>query len=105
MLIQIIGAALITFFSISLLMNAYLSADTRYKIAGQWAGRIDLLIHASVIMLFIGTSTLGLMQAELAAIVFTVYNRYYYRWMYGALYKNARGKWVYQPGIRPRKEN
>lgn len=100
MLIQIIAAALISFFSISLLMNAYMQPETRFKVAGQWAGRIDLLIHTTVILMFMGTSTLGLIQAELAAIIWTVYNRYYYRWMHGASYKNSRGKWYFVPGIR-----
>lgn len=101
MLITILAAALISFFSISLLMNAYLTPATRYKVAGQWAGRIDLLIHSTVILMFVGTSTLGLIQAELAAIIWTLYNRYFYRWYRGASYKNVRGKWVFEPGIRP----
>jgi len=101
MLVTILAAALISFFSISLLMNAYLEPVTRYKVAGQWAGRIDLLIHGTVILMFMGTSTLGLIQAELAAIIWTLYNRYFYRWFRGASYKNSRNKWYFVPGVRP----
>ena len=67
MLLTILAAALISFLSIALLMNAYLQRDTRRKVAGQWAGRVDLTIHGLVIFLFMGTSTIGLIQAELAA--------------------------------------
>ena len=99
MLLTILAAALISFFSISLLMNAYLQRDTRRKVAGQWAGRVDLTIHGLVIFLFMGTSTIGLIQAELAAIMFTCYNRYYYRAMHGASYKDADGNWLFIPGL------
>jgi hypothetical protein len=74
-------------------MTAYMGKETRLKVAGQWAGRIDLIVHATVILMFVGTSTLGLIQAELAAIMFTVYNRYYYRTVHGASYKTSKGTW------------
>jgi hypothetical protein len=50
-------------------------------------------------MIFVGTSTIGLIQAELAAIMFTVYNRYYYRAVHGAMYKDADGAWYFIPGF------
>lgn len=99
MLMLILASALVTFLSITLLMTAYVSKDTRRKIAGQWAGRVDLTLHALVILLFVGTSTVGLIQAELAAITFTLYNRYYYRLVRGASYKGKDGKWVFVPGL------
>lgn len=98
MLILILASAIISFASITLLMNAYMQKATRLKVAGQWAGRIDLMVHTTVILMFIGTSTLGLIQAELAAIMFTVYNRYWYRWARGASYKNDKGNWYTVPG-------
>lgn len=101
MILLILASALISFASITLLMNAYCAPATRLKIAGQWAGRIDFIIHVTVILLFIGTSTLGLLQAELAAIMFTLYNRYFYRWYKGAMYKNSKGDWYVTKGWKP----
>lgn len=98
MILLILAAAIISFASITLLMSAYMSPETRLKVAGQWAGRIDILVHVSVLLMFIGTSTLGLIQAELAAIMFTIYNRYYYRNVHGAAYKNSKGRWYTVPG-------
>lgn len=99
MILTILAAALISFLSISLLLTAYVKRDTRRKIAGQWAGRIDLAVHGGVIMIFVGTSTIGLIQAELAAIMFTLYNRYYYRAVHGAMYKDSDNNWYFIPGF------
>lgn len=47
-----------------------------------YKGWIDLLLHGSIIWLFLGTSTLGLLQAELCAIMFSISLRVY-RWAWG----------------------
>lgn len=91
---SIIGAALITFFAM-FCITWHLSRTTCQRIAG-YALFVDLLIHGSVLYVFLGTSTLGLMQAELSAIFFTLALRGY-RFAFG-YQRVARGRWVLYPG-------
>lgn len=77
---SVLAAALITFFAF-LALSLHLSRDALRRIAG-YAGWIDLIIHTSVFVLFMGTSTLGLLQAELSALMFTFALRTY-RWAFG----------------------
>ena len=77
---SIIGAALISFFAL-LTVTWHLPRSTCRKIVG-YALWIDIALHVSVIALFMGTSTLGLMQAELSAIFATLAIRTY-RYLFG----------------------
>jgi len=92
---SVIGAAMISFFGI-VLLSWHLSRNTMQRIVG-YAGYIDVLLHGSVIYLFIGTSTLGLMQAELSAIFFTLALRAY-RYLRG-YQRFERMRWVTYAGI------
>ena len=92
---SVIGAALISFFGI-VLLSWHLSRSTMQRIVG-YAGYIDLMLHGSVIYLFIGTSTLGLMQAELSAIFFTLALRAY-RYLRG-YQRFERMRWVTYAGV------
>lgn len=77
---SVLGAAIISFFSFMLLAT-HLSRFQLRRLAG-YAMWIDITLHGGVIFLFIGTSTLGLMQAELAAIMFSCSLRTY-RYLFG----------------------
>lgn len=91
---SVLAAALITFFGFGLLCT-HLRPHWLRRIAG-YAMWFDIIVHCTVIYLFMGTSTLGLMQAELSAIMFTVALRSY-RWLFG--FEKLRGfKWVRYTG-------
>lgn len=95
---SVIGAALISFFSFALIAW-HLSRDQLQKLAG-FALPIDLILHTSVLAMFIGTSTLGLMQAELSAILFTLAMRGY-RVLFGYRKLRRQGaklRWHFTPG-------
>lgn len=92
---SVIGAAMISFFGI-VLLSWHLSRTTMQRIVG-YAGFIDMALHGSVIYLFIGTSTLGLMQAELSAIFFTLALRAY-RYLRG-YQRFERMRWVTYAGV------
>lgn len=72
---SILIAALISFFSVALLLS-HLSPSMVRRIVG-YCGWVDLLLHGTVIYLFMGTSTLGLIQAEASAIMFSLALRSY----------------------------
>ena len=91
---SVLGAAFITYFAIFAL-TWHMSRTTCQRLAG-YALLMDILIHGSVIWLFFGKSTLGLMQAELSAIFFTLTIRTY-RWTHGYLVLRS-GRWVLYPG-------
>ena len=83
-------AALVSFFSVWLLL-AHVSPAARRRIVG-YAGWADVIVHSTVIVAFLGTSTLGLLQAEAAAILWSLWLRTY-RWAFG--YERLEGwKWV-----------
>lgn len=83
-------AALVSFFSFVLLMS-HLSDTTLRRIAGH-AGIVDLCLHGAILVMFLGTSTMGLLQAEAAGIMFSLSLRGY-RWMFG--YERIEGMyWV-----------
>lgn len=95
---SVIGAALITFFGFALL-STHLGRTGMMRLAG-YSGWMDLIVHGTVITLFLGTSTLGLMQAELSAIMFTVALRSYRYFIgYSRLMRDGyKMKWrVYGP--------
>lgn len=83
-------AALISFFSAWLLLG-HVSPAMRRRIVG-YAGWADLIVHGTVIVMFMGTSTLGLLQAEAAAILWSLWLRAY-RWAFG-YERLERWKWV-----------
>lgn len=92
---SVFGAALISFFGMFLL-SMHLSRSAMQRIAG-YAMWVDIVLHISVITLFIGTSTLGLMQAELSAIFFTIALRTY---RYARGYQRfERTRWVTYAGV------
>lgn len=92
---SVLAAALISFFGFVLLMT-HLEPQTRRRIAG-YAGFIDMTLHATVLYVFFGTSTLGLLQAELSAIMFTVSLRTY-RWLNG-FERFEKLRWVRYAGV------
>lgn len=81
-------AMFITFFSFALLLS-HLSSSTVRKIVG-YKGIVDVLLHATVIWLFMGTMQ-GLLQAEAAAICFSLYLRGYH-WALG-YERIVNGRW------------
>lgn len=92
---SVLGAALISFFGF-ILLATHFERSTLQRIAG-YAKYVDIVLHVSVIYMFMGTSTLGLMQAELSAIMFTICLRAY-RWLRG-FQRLERGKWVLYTGV------
>lgn len=92
---SVIGAALITFFAMALLAWHF-APSTKRKVAG-YALLCDIVVHGTVIYMFFGTSTLGLMQAELSAIFFTITLRTY-RYLFG-YERLVRGRWVQYAGV------
>lgn len=72
---SIIFAALISFVSLWLL-SKHLKPRGMRRLVG-YAGWVDLVMHGSILWLFLGTSTLGLLQAEAAGIMVSLYLRWY----------------------------
>lgn len=91
---SIVVAAFISFLGISLLAT-HLGHQGIRRIVG-YCGWVDLCMHASVIWLFMGTSTLGLLQAELCAVLMTCSLRLY-RMLLGYERLTSRG-WVRYAG-------
>lgn len=75
-----IVAAFVTF-TVFLLLLHNLSAQTVRRMFG-YAVIIDLVMHGTILYMFIGTSTMGLLQAEAAGILMSLYIRAY-RWGWG----------------------
>lgn len=73
-------AAFVTF-TVFLLLIHHLSAQAIRRVFG-YALFIDITLHATILYMFIGTSTMGLLQAEAAGILFSLYIRFY-RWGWG----------------------
>ncbi|OYV62956.1 MAG: hypothetical protein B7X03_03615 [Parcubacteria group bacterium 21-58-10] len=87
-------AAFISFVSFMVLMM-HMPGHMIRKLVGQmWIP--DILMHGTVLYLFFGTSTMGLIQAEAAAIMFSLWLRYY-RWAYGSEKLTLRG-WARRSG-------
>lgn len=90
----ILIAACVSFFGIWLLLT-HLPGRWMRRLVG-YKGVVDLLLHGSVIWMFLGTSTLGLLQAELCAIMFSISLRVYRKlWGYEKL---TRHGWVRYSG-------
>ena len=62
-----------------------------------YAGWVDLAMHGTILTLFLGTSTMGLLQAEAAGIMVSLYLRLYRR-LFG--YERIVGaRWVRYGGL------
>lgn len=87
-------AALVSFASFWLLFS-HISRPTMRKLVG-YKGYVDVCLHSTILILFFGTSTDGLLQAEAAGIMFSIYLRVY---SYFAGYeKLVAGRWVRHAG-------
>lgn len=72
--------ALVSFAAFFLLIS-HMSQPMVRRLVG-YKGWTDLVLHTTVIVLFMGTSTEGLIQAEAAAILFSLWLRAY-KWAFG----------------------
>lgn len=73
-------AAFVTF-TVFLLLLHHMNAKTIRRLFG-YPLFIDVPLHVGILMMFLGTSTMGLLQAEAAGIMFSLYIRIY-RWGWG----------------------
>jgi hypothetical protein len=87
-------AALITF-SVIVLLLTNLGAHWVRRVVG-YAAVTDVIVHGTILYLFLGTSTLGLLQAEAAGLMFSFWLRYY-RWAWG-YERLTSGGWVRYAG-------
>lgn len=87
-------AALITFASLGMLCT-HMQGPTIRRCLG-YAMWIDIALHGTILWMFLGTSTLGLLQAEAAGIMFSVSLRVM-RWGIG-YEKLGRKGWVRYAG-------
>lgn len=69
--------AFVSFFAMQLLLS-HLSNRMMRRLIG-YKGYVDVVLHGSIMFLFFGTSTEGLLQAEAAAILFSIWLRIYAR--------------------------
>lgn len=83
-----LSATAVTFVGILLLL-AHLPPQLARRLAG-YAGPVDVLMHGALLYMFIGTSTLGLIQAEAAGICVSLLVRTY-RWLLGYEKLSRRG--------------
>ena len=87
-------AALITVTAIILLLTN-LGAHWVRRVVG-YAGWTDVVVHGTILWMFLGTSTLGLLQAEAAGLMFSFWLRYY-RWAWGFERLTSKG-WIRYAG-------
>ncbi len=93
-------AALITFGSMALLCSHFSPRSMR-RLMG-YAMVLDFLIHGTISWVFLGTSTLGLLQAEAAGILFSLSFRVY-RWLFGyERFSFNEWRWVRYAGVLTR---
>jgi hypothetical protein len=83
-------AAIISFVSMLLLIS-HLSPKWLRRVSG-YKGIFDVVLHGSILFMFFGTSTEGLLQAECAGIFFSLWLRGY-RWLFG-YERLVGGRWV-----------
>ena len=96
---DILSAALISFAGMLLLVH-HLSPQWFRRLVG-YKGAVDLVLHGTILYFFFGTSTLGLLQAELCGILFSVYLRGY-RLLFGWEKFTTRG-WIRYTGYLTRR--
>lgn len=63
------------------LLASHMSPRGMRRLVG-YKGYVDVVLHCTIIFMFIGTSTDGLLQAEGAGILFSISLRVY-RWVFG----------------------
>ena len=81
---------LVSFASFWLLLS-HISKPAMRKLVG-YKGWVDVCLHSTILFMFFGTSTDGLLQAEAAGILFSIYLRAY---SYFAGYEKLQaGRWV-----------
>ena len=68
-------------FAAMMLLVTHLSPKYTRRMVG-YKGAFDIMLHSSILYMFWGTSTEGLLQAECAGILFSVWLRGY-RWAFG----------------------
>lgn len=68
-------AMFVSFMGVALLLT-HLKPTTMRKLVG-YKGFVDVFLHGAILYLFMGTSTMGLLQAEAAGICFSLYLRAY----------------------------
>lgn len=95
---DILGAAVISFAGMLLIIH-HLSPQWMRRLVG-YKGIVDVLLHGSILYMFFGTSTLGLLQAELCGIMFSIYLRCYRR-AFG-FEKFTRRGWIRYTGVLTR---
>jgi hypothetical protein len=78
------------------LLSSHLSPQTMRRLVG-YKGWVDVVLHCTIIFLFIGTSTDGLMQAEGAGILFSISLRLYRRLL--GYERRVDGKWQRYAGM------
>lgn len=91
-------AALITFGSFALFCTHFSPITVRRAMG--YAIWIDLCMHGAILWMFLGTSTMGLLQAEAAGILFSITFRVY-RKLFGYEKLSRRG-WVRYSGVLTR---
>lgn len=79
-------ATFVSFISFWLIMS-HISGPTMRKLVGH-KGWVDIALHSTILFLFFGTSTEGLLQAEAAGILFSVWLR-----LYAFLFGYSRFDW------------
>jgi hypothetical protein len=72
---MIFAEALVSFAAFFLLLS-HLSSRGMRRLVG-YKALADIVLHGTVLFMFFGTSTEGLIQAEAAAVLFSVYLRVY----------------------------
>ncbi len=73
-------AAFVSFISFMLVIH-HIPKHIMRRIVG-YKGWFDVLLHGTILYMFMGTSTMGLLQAEGAGICFSLYLRFY-SWAFG----------------------
>lgn len=92
---SIFFAALVSFISFMFIMQHFSGGTLRKLVGYMWIP--DLTVHGTIISIFLGTSTMGLIQAEAAAIMFSLWLRWY-KHAYGYEKLTLRG-WVRHSGL------
>lgn len=87
-------AAFISFVSFALLVT-HMPPQWVRRIVG-YKGCFDVLLHSTIIWMFLGTSTEGLLQAEAAGILISMSLRFYH-WALG-YERLVKFKWVRYAG-------
>lgn len=96
-MLLIIFAALVTFIG-CMLMLSHLGQTKMRRIVG-YKGYADCVLHGSILLLFIGTSTMGLLQAEAAGICISIYLRLYSKFIGFERFNRKTKRWERTFGV------